>query len=125
MRVAVGAGLTKGRKVMDLYCSTCGEPWDNDSLHEEVDIRFRNDPRMVAYEAGRPGYRDQKLYEPMYREVAADFRAHGCKALENAFGEQGHCEPRNDDRSLVAAAMYDLLGDDMDGAAAMMDDFGL
>ena len=24
---------------MDIYCPKCAEPWDNDSLHEEVDAR--------------------------------------------------------------------------------------
>ena len=24
---------------MDIYCARCGEPWDIDSLHEEVNAR--------------------------------------------------------------------------------------
>lgn len=86
---------------MDLYCGTCGEPWDNDSLHEE------------AAERGSD-----------YRTVAADFRMAGCNALSTAFGPQ-FCGPRDTERAAVASAMYDLLGDDMDGAAAMMDDLYL
>lgn len=52
-----------------------------------------------------------------YAEVAAQFRAIGCEALGMRCGYQ------------VAhpgiAAMYDLLGDDMDGAASMFEDMGL
>jgi hypothetical protein len=84
---------------MDLICPRCTEPWDFDSLHEEADESDRT-----------------------YAQVAADFRTRGCLALETAFGAM-ECKPVNNLRSMVADAMYDLLGDDMDGAAAMMEDF--
>jgi hypothetical protein len=52
-----------------------------------------------------------------YAIVSADVRVRGCEA----FGERHG--------ALVAdpaiGALYDLLGDDMDGAAAMFEDFGL
>lgn len=77
---------------MDLYCSTCSEPVDNDYFHD------------VAAETGRT-----------YSEVASDFRNRGCEALGDSHGE-GAPNP-------YASALYDLLGDDMDGAAAMMEDY--
>lgn len=84
---------------MDLYCPTCTEPWDNDCLHDE------------AQESGRT-----------YREVAADFRERGCHALETAYGA-ADCQPANNMRAAAMGAMFELCGDDMDGAASLMDDF--
>lgn len=84
---------------MDLMCPRCTEPWDFDSLHDE------------AAESDRT-----------YSQVAADFRTRGCLALESAFGSM-LCEPVHNLRAAAADAMYDLLGDDMDGAASMMEDF--
>lgn len=92
---------------MDIYCPNCGEAWDNDSLHEE------------AY--ARAEFQDYSEYP--YREVMRDFQRRGCEALATAFGPQT-CQASQSDRAVVASAMYDLLGDDMDGAAAMMEDFG-
>lgn len=81
---------------MDLYCPRCAEPWDNDELHE------------VAAENGST-----------YSAMAKRFRSEGCVVFTHQV-----CERTDSLRSSAAAAMYDLLGDDMDGAAAMMDDFG-
>lgn len=108
---------------MDVYCPTCGEPWDMDCLHEETRAQMdAND--YPAY--GAPGY-SETVYAECFREVQRDFQTTGCKALEVAYGEQNHCKPKpKTDRLDVAgaaAAMYELLGDDMDGAAAMLEDF--
>jgi hypothetical protein len=50
-----------------------------------------------------------------YTEVMRDFQQRGCEALGESHGE-GESNP-------YADALYDLLGDDLDGAAAMMEDF--
>lgn len=84
---------------MDLYCVTCGEPWDNDCLHEEAEASDRS-----------------------YSEVARDFQRRGCEALVTAYGRQ-ECSPSGSMRAAAMGAMFDLLGDDMDGAASIMDDF--
>ena len=81
---------------MDLYCPRCADPVDNDYFHE------------VAEETGTT-----------YREVAGAFRSKGCEALGDT------CNQNHDTRAaMYVAAAYDLLGDDMDGAAAMLADFG-
>lgn len=98
---------------MDLYCPKCGEPWEFDSLHEEAAARK---------EAGN--------YEASYDTVFADFRSRGCKALHAAFGAACSTPSTKRDstfgltRQEASAAMYEILGDDMDGAAAMLDDMG-
>ncbi len=80
---------------MDILCSRCGEPWDNDTFHD------------VAEEQGIT-----------YREAVRRFQADGCGAT----GWCDPCEPVHNNRTAVAGMLYDLLGDDVDGAAAMLDD---
>ncbi len=93
-------GYYDRRKVllMDIYCPKCGEPLDNDCLHDEAD--------------------EQGI---SYAEVAANFRAKGCEAL-TVYGNGEPCVPTGSYRAAAMDALYDLLGDDMDGAASMMED---
>lgn len=85
---------------MDLYCPKCGEPLDNDELHDQ------------------PG--------KTYRQALHAFQTQGCAALGYTCSEPSTAV---DDvfgltRQDAASALYDLLGDDADGAAAMMQDLG-
>lgn len=106
---------------MDIYCPTCGEPWDNDSLHEEAEARAAAPTDLRAFNSGAIGPRLRDV--ATYKHVAADFRKRGCKALATAFGPQSHCQPaENPHTSAFASAAFDLMGDDMDGAASFMDD---
>lgn len=82
---------------MDIHCPRCGEPVDNDELHS------------IAQSDGRS-----------YQDVAAQFRTHGCAAL----GYKHNADTMDSNRALLASAAYDLLGEDMDGAAAMLEDWG-
>lgn len=81
---------------MDIYCPKmgCGEVVDMDYLHD------------VAEETNST-----------YTAVMRDFQQRGCLALGDTHSENGS------DRGVYAEALYDLLGDDLDGAAAMMEDF--
>lgn len=98
---------------MDLYCPKCGEPWEFDSLHDEAQARK---------EAGN--------YEASYDTVSADFRSRGCEAMHAGFDGRCSTPSTQTDRAFgltrqdAASALYDVLGDDMDGAAAMLDDMG-
>jgi hypothetical protein len=81
---------------MDIYCGKCGEPWDMDTFHD------------VALDEGTT-----------WNRVAAKFRQIGCNALSGT-----QCNPNGDvTRATVASALMDVLGDDMDGLAAMMADY--
>lgn len=119
---------------MDLYCPVCGEPWDFDSLHDEAQERYG-----IQYDSGldfdrtpNPDYISED-YHKIYEAVSVEFRSIGCKALKS-FGSHEHCTSKNADpetdrtfgltRSEAASAMYDILGDDLDGAAAMLEDLG-
>lgn len=81
---------------MDLICPVCGEAWDMESVYGEND---------------RPDLtRDQ---------AARLFRKKGCGAIFDGVS----CRPTDSDTTALARATYEALGDDMDGAAAMFDDF--
>lgn len=81
---------------MDINCPKCAEPIDNDELHEI---------------AG--------MYDMTYREVVAEFSLMGCNALDMEHNKA----TMGSAKAQVASAMFDLMGDDTDGVAAMMDDF--
>lgn len=94
---------------MDIRCPKCGEPWDLDSLHDEVA------DRKACADAGDPDPVDIT-----FDSVRKDFYRRGCAAL-TSFG--GHCNPEvNGKAATLASAAYDILGDDLDGAACMLED---
>lgn len=80
---------------MDVLCPVCGEPWDHDELHE------------LAAEL-----------EVSYTEAARLFRTEGCAA----FPGNKHSAAGDTFAAEAARVTYDLLGDDMDGAASMFED---
>lgn len=82
---------------MDVYCRNCGEPWENETLHE------------VAQEMGTT-----------YGKIAQAFSRTGCKAFNGSEYETTRCkaDPKAEMRGMLA----DLLGDDMDGYSAMLED---
>lgn len=117
---------------MDVACPVCGEPWEHDSLHEVAQMRYGipyylNDSDEVWLKHARkrnPSWNSDD-YQAVFRTVSAEFRTKGCNALVLAFGKQSHCVPVHNLRTAAAGALYELLGDDMDGAAAMLEDAGL
>lgn len=80
---------------MDLYCPKCNEPCDVYEFHD------------VANEQGKT-----------YEEVSRGFRSDGCSSL--GWSCSGSISA---DRGMKLEALYDLLGDDVDGAAALIEDF--
>lgn len=78
---------------MDVRCPKCGESWDHDELHHAAEITGET-----------------------YAATAALFRRVGCEVFGTSHGEM------LTERSAGAGLVYELLGDDMDGAAAMFED---
>jgi hypothetical protein len=119
---------------VELACPVCGESWDFDSLHDEAQARYGIPYHLDRETHGNgvlnPAY-DSDAYQAVYKIVSGEFRTKGCKALATAF--DGACSGPDPDeergrngltRSQTAAALYEILGDDMDGAAAMLEDEG-
>lgn len=82
---------------MEIRCVRCGEPWDMDELHE------MEGPSGEALP---------------YKAARARFDTMGCEAFGTSHGEM------NWDRGKanVVAAAQELMGDDTDGLASMLDD---
>ena len=125
---------------MDMICPRCTEPWDNDSLHEEVETR-------TSY-----GLTNDDGTSADYRQVAAEFRRYGCGFALASFigGRDGFlarwdhtpitranpdgtntvstkrrvsCVKVESMRAAAAREVAALLGDDTDGYMSLMDDF--
>jgi len=80
---------------MDIYCKKCNEGVDVYEFHDVADEQNKT-----------------------FDEVSAAFRKNGCAALGWS------CNNVIDaDRGMKLNALYDMLGDDIDGAAAMIEDF--
>lgn len=101
---------------MDIKCRICGEPWNVDTIHEFVSERYLDEPWMVENEDGEREH-NQSIYEIYYNEVKQDFYKNGCEAFDAQHNDHGKASPEWD-------AMYELMGDDLDGVAAMMEDMG-
>lgn len=78
---------------MDIRCPICKEPTDNDELH------------YVAEDEGRT-----------YREVYRDFASNGCAVIYGG----SPCEPAGN--PMIGTAIYDLMGDDVDGVMSAWED---
>lgn len=79
---------------MDIHCIKCGEPVDNDYLHE------------VAEDNGKS-----------YHENLSAFYTDGCTALEMQCNDIP-----NHKAAQVSSLARDLMGDDVDGIASMLED---
>ncbi len=104
----------------DVRCPKCGEPWDLDCLHEETEARLMD--RDVPFEQTRYGRSfGEEAYRPVFNEVRQEFYNVGCAAL-TSYGAR--CEPGAQADPRIAMA-YELLGNDLDGAIATLEDMEL
>lgn len=99
---------------MDIYCPKCEEPWDMYCINEEAEA--------LADRDGIP-------YDKAYRKVQNAFYSIGCNAFPLTMGvdicnNEAPDEPDDGKLSKARAmsTLIDILGDDIDGIASMMDD---
>lgn len=111
---------------MDMYCTTCGEPWDTDTLHEVISERMMEGSLPTTKFPGVTHGEEYKayraIYDSNYDTVRNDFYNKGCKAMTGYTSDW--CKRRNSGAADAMNAMIDLMGDDLDGIACMMDDAG-
>jgi hypothetical protein len=78
--------------------------------------------RGVPFEETRYGRSfGEEAYRPVFNEVRQEFYNKGCEALTQ-YGARCEAGAQADPRISMA---YDLLGSDIDGAIATLDDMGL
>lgn len=95
---------------MDIICPKCGEPVDHDEIHEYV--AEYNRTSAVGNET-------------TYDLIAAEFRRVGCEALGMKHNTDTQRPIEAKVQAVAARGVYDALGDDMDGAAAMFTDMDI
>jgi len=111
---------------MDIYCVRCGSAWDMDTLHDVIDERVAAgmfQPLDKPTEYSGPEYHNySKAYAKYYDTVRDDFYTRGCLSLTGWNTE--HCVPDSNanTRSMFMSAAIDMMGDDLDGIASMMED---
>lgn len=81
-----------------------------DELHDEID--YRCDGAAPSGEA----------YQKLYREVRSEFYRLGCGAFTAIVGSGYVCKESGSSRAVVAGALYDAFGDDLDGVASDLAD---
>ena|SRR5205085_9403719 len=109
---------------MDVYCSTCGDPWDVDYLrHEQI---FETDLTEAEADSWRelpPAQQLSERYRNLFRAIGWEFG----QTVINVI--RCRCCPKDAEadpgRVAVKAALEGLLRDDPDGLAAAFEDHHL
>ena len=109
---------------MNVHCSTCGEPWDVYHLRHEAIFETDLDNTEVQAWARLP--RNERLgprFREKFKEAGYEF---GASILDV---RRCPCCPKNAQPNInkeeIKSALTKLLGNDEDGLAAMLEDFGL
>lgn len=89
---------------MDVHCCNCGEPWDQYFLRHEL-----------------PDDVDSNLAAEGWRFGPSRLAVLHCPACS----KDGLCLPDAEERAEIVTELAQLLGDDEDGLAATIEDFGL
>lgn len=116
---------------MDIYCSRCGEPWEQETLHEEVSHRYPNEPWFVeekpegiwSHTNDSGLWHNQTIYEKYFNEIRREFTSKGCKTFTvYNDGVSSWCDEHANKKNSIYGSLMELAGDDIDFAASMMED---
>lgn len=91
---------------MDIRCPKCCEPWEIDTVHEYVSDMGDMFPASAS------------VYT--FKNVYRLFRTQGCGVAFD--GWEVSCEPDRSGRAEIIGMLANVLGDDVDGFASMLDD---
>ena len=89
---------------MDVHCCKCGEPWDQYYLRHELDGET---PEMLADDGWQFGHNRLVVMH--------------CPSCP----KDGSGLPNAGERAAVVNELAQVLGDDLDGLAATLEDFGM
>jgi hypothetical protein len=109
---------------MDVHCTTCSEPWD--VYHLRHDAIFETDLDHAEAKAWRelsPQLRLSQRYRERFKAAGYEFGASVINVVCcPACPKDAKPDP---DKAALKAGIVEILGDDEDGIAATMEDFGL
>ena len=100
---------------MDILCTRCGEPWEVCSL---VDDMTPQEASKLKRGDGCPCCEGK---EPCLLKVSCD----DCEYYSGRWCQRKMFKPINQEGREAMSVLAGVLGDDVDGMAAMLDDFGL
>jgi hypothetical protein len=109
---------------MDVHCSSCGEPWD--VYHLRHDAIFETDLDPTEAEVWRGLSLTERLssrYREKFKAAGYEFGASVLDVIHCPSCPKG-AKP-DPDKAALKAGLVEILGDDEDGIAATMEDFGL
>ena len=109
---------------MDVHCTTCGEPWD--VYHLRHDAIFETDlshAEAKAWTELSPNMKLMDRYREKFKAIGYEFGGSILNVMRCPVCPKD-AKP-DADRAAIKAGSVELLGDDEDGIAATMEDFGL
>jgi len=109
---------------MDVYCSTCSEPWDVYHLRHEAIFETDLSPgEAEAWSELPAAERLSQRFREKFRTVGWEFGRSGINVVRCP------CCPKdarpNPERVHTKAALEELMGDDEDGLSATFEDYRL
>ena len=109
---------------MDVHCSSCGEPWD--VYHLRHDAIFETDLDPTEAEAWLSLSTIERLssrYREKFKAAGYEFGAFILDVMHCPCCPKGATP--DPDKAALKAGLAEILGDDEDGLAATLEDFGL
>ena len=109
---------------MDVHCTTCGEPWDVYHLrHEAIFETDLDQAEARAWRELSPPLRLSQRYREKFKLAGYEFGTSVMNVLRcPACPKDAKPDP---DKAALKAGIVEILGDDEDGIAATLEDFGL
>jgi hypothetical protein len=109
---------------MDVHCTTCGEPWDVDHLrHDAIYETDLDRAEAKAWTGLSPKMKLSDRYREKFKTVGFEFGGSILNVMRCPACPK-HARP-DPDQAALKAGLVEILGEDEDGLAAMMEDFGL
>jgi hypothetical protein len=109
---------------MDVHCSSCGEPWD--VYHLRYDAIFETDLDSLEAEVWcglPPSHKLSDRYREKFKAAGYEFGTSVIDVVHCPACPKG-AKP-DPDKAALKAGLSEILGDDEDGLAATLEDFGL
>ena len=109
---------------MDVHCSSCGEPWDVYHLrHDAIFETSLCHTEAKAWTELPPKLKLNDRYREKFKAIGFEFGGSVLDVMHCPACPKG-AKP-DPDRAAMKAGIVEILGNDEDGIAATMEDFGL